>query len=345
MKQSFSEVAQKLGLTTSSLQAVLWYYEQALYSAHGTPKESWSFSDAAARAQAEENAARAAGTQEAPAEPVSFGPRPGEGQYRDEATAFNPEDFTEPQQRVATVGIGQNAITANVPEIQTASDWKGKPEPTVYRNDPQSFRDYADYANANAKPESIVVTTAHELAHAFIHSFYQDFAPTAEGRQPLRIKLGYEATEKGKRLSSGDIADDNSVVSGYMSPGDGTQDAYDKAQTREEKGQVIKQYVIGLMGGRAIEEILGEPKKDIDRSVSNDELQSRKAIAEVFGVRDRVIADGLIRSATEKAKQILLNNYDAFSHMVRQGVNHWGKGMIDEQTFHQYRNGAQYKGQ
>lgn len=54
MKQSFAETAEKMGLTTSSLQAVLWYYEQALYTAHGSPKESWSFSDAAKRAQAEE---------------------------------------------------------------------------------------------------------------------------------------------------------------------------------------------------------------------------------------------------------------------------------------------------
>jgi hypothetical protein len=54
MKESFEKTANKLGLTTSSLQAVLWYYEQALYRAHGIPKESWSFKDAAARAAKEE---------------------------------------------------------------------------------------------------------------------------------------------------------------------------------------------------------------------------------------------------------------------------------------------------
>jgi hypothetical protein len=53
MKKSFAETAQKLGLTTSSLQAVLWYYEQALYTRHGIPKESWSFRDAAQRAMKE----------------------------------------------------------------------------------------------------------------------------------------------------------------------------------------------------------------------------------------------------------------------------------------------------
>ena len=53
-KASFGEAAQKLGLSTSSLQAVLWYYEQALYTAHGVPKVSWSFSDAAARVAKEE---------------------------------------------------------------------------------------------------------------------------------------------------------------------------------------------------------------------------------------------------------------------------------------------------
>lgn len=56
MKQSFEGTAKKLGLTTSSLQAVLWYYEQALYGAQGIPKESWSFRDAAQRAAREEAA-------------------------------------------------------------------------------------------------------------------------------------------------------------------------------------------------------------------------------------------------------------------------------------------------
>jgi hypothetical protein len=49
MKQSFKETGDKLGLSTSALQAVLWYYEQALYTAHGVPKESWSYSDGAQR--------------------------------------------------------------------------------------------------------------------------------------------------------------------------------------------------------------------------------------------------------------------------------------------------------
>jgi hypothetical protein len=49
MKESFEKTANKLGLTTSSLQAVLWYYEQALYRAHGIPVESWSYPDAAKR--------------------------------------------------------------------------------------------------------------------------------------------------------------------------------------------------------------------------------------------------------------------------------------------------------
>jgi hypothetical protein len=53
MKESFEKTAGKLGLTTSSLQAVLWYYEQALYRAHGLPVESWSFSDAAKRVASE----------------------------------------------------------------------------------------------------------------------------------------------------------------------------------------------------------------------------------------------------------------------------------------------------
>jgi hypothetical protein len=56
MKESFEHTAKKLNLTTSSLQAVLWYYEQGLYSAHGVAKKSLSFSDAAKRVQSEEAA-------------------------------------------------------------------------------------------------------------------------------------------------------------------------------------------------------------------------------------------------------------------------------------------------
>jgi hypothetical protein len=59
MKQSFQETADKMGLTTSSLQAVLWYYEQSLYGAHGTPKESWSFSDAAKKVRDDQKAGSA----------------------------------------------------------------------------------------------------------------------------------------------------------------------------------------------------------------------------------------------------------------------------------------------
>lgn len=54
MRQSFHSVANELGKSTSALQAIMWYYEQALYRAHGIPKESWSFSDAAKRVQDEE---------------------------------------------------------------------------------------------------------------------------------------------------------------------------------------------------------------------------------------------------------------------------------------------------
>ena len=50
MKESFEKIAQKFNKTTSQMQAVLWYYEQGLYRAHGLNTESWSFEDAAARA-------------------------------------------------------------------------------------------------------------------------------------------------------------------------------------------------------------------------------------------------------------------------------------------------------
>lgn len=56
MRQSFEEAAQELNLTTSQLQAVLWYYEQGLYRAMGVTKESGSFA-AAARRVADEAAA------------------------------------------------------------------------------------------------------------------------------------------------------------------------------------------------------------------------------------------------------------------------------------------------
>jgi hypothetical protein len=106
MKQSFSEVASKMGMTTSSLQAVLWYYEQALYSAHGTPKESWSFSDAARRAQAEEKARMP--DAKPPQEPVSFGPRPADLARRAREESFNPEEFASDERSEYTQGVTRN---------------------------------------------------------------------------------------------------------------------------------------------------------------------------------------------------------------------------------------------
>ena len=69
MKQSFEAAAKELDKSTSSMQAILWYYEQGLYTAHGVPKESWSFSDAAARVQ--KNRAEGAGLAEAPAKTLN----------------------------------------------------------------------------------------------------------------------------------------------------------------------------------------------------------------------------------------------------------------------------------
>jgi hypothetical protein len=61
MTKSFSEVAEDLGLTTASLQAVMWYYEQALYTAQGIAKRTGTFSGAAARLMMEEKATGARG--------------------------------------------------------------------------------------------------------------------------------------------------------------------------------------------------------------------------------------------------------------------------------------------
>lgn len=55
MKESFAKTAQKLGLSTSSLQAVLWFYEKNLYEAQGARDSgNFSFADAAKRIQKEQ---------------------------------------------------------------------------------------------------------------------------------------------------------------------------------------------------------------------------------------------------------------------------------------------------
>ena len=72
MTKSFEETANKLGLSTSALQAVLWYYEQGLYDVHGAAKESWSFADAAKRVQQEHQAEQA----KPEAEEFGYGEKP-----------------------------------------------------------------------------------------------------------------------------------------------------------------------------------------------------------------------------------------------------------------------------
>ena len=111
-KASFAEAAQRLGLTTSSLQAVLWYYEQALYTAHGVPKESWSFSDAAARF-AKEDAARQATAADTATEAQGQTPhgwrKPSEQPFADTDTGFN------------TKGTGMASPTDEMPTDKDAT--------------------------------------------------------------------------------------------------------------------------------------------------------------------------------------------------------------------------------
>jgi hypothetical protein len=55
MRKASAELSDVIGLKPSQLQAVLWYYEQSLWAAHGADNEAVSYSEAARRYLAERN--------------------------------------------------------------------------------------------------------------------------------------------------------------------------------------------------------------------------------------------------------------------------------------------------
>lgn len=73
MKQSFTEAAQTLGMGVSELQAVMWYYEQRLYTRLGAVSESGNFAAAARRVADEEAAATRPSARQSSAPPRSGG--------------------------------------------------------------------------------------------------------------------------------------------------------------------------------------------------------------------------------------------------------------------------------
>jgi len=240
----------------------------------------------------------------------------------------------EPQHQMTSLGT-HNVISADVnppsltPEVLK---WRGQPQPKL-APDYSNLQDIANQMNANVTPEDILTSTAHELGHAFAQHFY------GANSDNMSINLGHSVMDPTSETGPKTTA--YGVSSGYLDPGGGWEKQYKEARSNPEKMKVFSEnYLTGLMSGRAMEELLGIPPDRIQIHISND----MKMAQGVLRALDIPFNDyrPILQAATERARDIIRDNFDTFRHMTAQAVNHYGGEKIDAKTFHKYRQGGIY---
>lgn len=256
-------------------------------------------------------------------------------------------DLTEEQNQMTHIGTPEHGITSDfetqVPQA-LKDKWQGKPHPPRV-NTPKGYPkasyidELADHLNANFTHEQVLRTSAHEVAHALIQ--HELGIPTDDSSS---MELGNYAMVKGRQDRLGKKMKTNGVAGGGWSPGNGWQDRFDAAKAAGDGKQVrslLHDYVTQLMGGRAVEELMGTSPKDVDLHVGGDEAIAKRVMSH-YGVPS-YLHSALMREATTRAKAILHDKWDTVSHMAGQLSNHFGGGIIDSKTFHHYRQGGTYE--
>ena len=255
----------------------------------------------------------------------------------------------EPMHQMVTLGQGQFAITADAtpppqsPEV--TAKWKGTPQPKLGLT-PEGrpdfsgkygvgLQDIADHMNVNATPDDMAISTAHEIAHAFV----QHTLGSTEG---MAIGLGNKPVRRGTRVEGGSKSSQDGISGGYVEPGPSWNTRYKESMHDPEKlKDFLRDYTTQLMAGKAMEELLGRSFTERENHAQADNNMAKNVLRQTRV--PSVLHDSLLRSATESAKKLLQDNFATVSHMTKQAVNHYGSARIDEATFHKYRQGGVYE--
>jgi hypothetical protein len=178
--------------------------------------------------------------------------------------------------------------------------------------------------DANVSPKDMLISAAHEIAHEFTQHYHG--LPTAD----TGVTLGHSALE-------------GAVAGGYFDTGRGWNDRLRvaKATGGDAMSKFLDDYTSHTMAGRAIEEMLGEPPSVVKEHASGD-TSAAKHVLKASGMHPYIM-DNYLTAATERAKEILRDNWDTVHHMTAQAVQHFGKGKIDADTLQKYRQGGTYK--
>jgi hypothetical protein len=250
--------------------------------------------------------------------------------------AFDPKNPSIANQTVK-IGEGETHLTGDVnmremPDKE--SKWVGMPRPPIRkvhgRIPAPQLNDMVDWYRANATPEQRMVATAHEIAHEHLQKVN---GISMEGSS---ISLGHARIPGNYKDLSG----------AYLDTGKGIDAAYQAAHVDKLAGnrapmlKFLSDYSTQMMGGRAIEEMLNVPAKEVKVHAKGD-VNDVKAILANQGMHS-LLMDNYLDAATERAKFILQEDWPKIQHMVAQAVQHYG-GKIDAATLQKYREGGTYE--
>jgi len=327
--EAYKQAAKEVGVSPRELQSITWEGIRSLFSgAKKTPElrkavgEIW--------AKVGEGKMKPEDARQAIIEQAGGFKRPvwtTDNQWNG-AQSVNPS-VAERANQIVSLGEGANSIQADINPAGLNPELKGQPRPTMVRNvsghiPKAQIEHLAKWMDANVEPKDMLISAAHEIAHEFTQHYHG--LPTAG----TGVTLGHSALP-------------NAVAGGYFDTGRGWNDRLRVARAAggDEMSKFLDAYTSHTMAGRAIEEMLGQPASVVREHASGD-TSAAKHVLKASGMHPYIM-DNYLTAATERAKEILRDNWNTVHHMTAQAVQHFGKGKIDADTLQKYRQGGQYE--
>jgi hypothetical protein len=329
--EAYKQAAKEVGVSPRELQSITWEGIRSLFSgAKKTPELRKAVSEIWAKVGEGKMTPEAA--RQAIIERSGGFKRPvwtTDNQWNGtQETPQNPSVAKGLNQTIS-LGEGANSIKADVNSAELNPELKGQPRPTIVRNvsghiPKAQIENLAKWMDANVSPRDMLISAAHEIAHEFTQHYHG--LPTAD----TGVTLGHSALEEA-------------VAGGYFDTGRGWNARLRVARATggDAMSKFLDDYTSHTMAGRAIEEMLGEPPSVVKEHASGD-TSVAKHVLKASGMHPYIM-DNYLTAATERAKEILRDNWDTVHHMTAQAVQHFGKGKIDADTLQKYRQGGTYK--